>query len=375
LKELGVFMGILFQFGSFAGNTLPFLRELYKREENKAFFKECKKTLEDIKEYLGNDKWINLLPSGFNLDQWLNNSNLPDRRHLESSLIMVTCTHIYHLCLLNAAVHVRKLELPERPDACIGHSVGLQAAVLASLHGHPAQSKLAQNSIKFIFLSTARGQDAYTGLGLKNELAECVKEHSDSVPGPMLSITNIDRTELEGMVNEFNKSIAERSLLIQISLINAPNLTVVSGQTSSLVKFVTAFKSRLTTDNCKLTFLKHTAPFHSDLLAASREGFELDRGFIGYDAQGHHLMTPVYTTSRHTNLQHSRDLYMDLFDQIILKQVDWVSTVVKTVERHGIHLVVDFGPGSITKFLTQESLLGYPTSMDYFTVSHRTYGG
>ncbi|MEV8377114.1 hypothetical protein AB0P21_30515 [Kribbella sp. NPDC056861] len=353
-------MRTLLLFDGLGGNQaglLATLRELSTRPENQAYFQTVFTALDEAVEYADADLRAAYLPSGLPLKQWLELSAELSETGWSESVIAGILVHAYQLSRLQPT------ECGADPSvvASLGHSIGLQAALVAGLRIRRLDQFLAvtSSSLKLVVLSllrarhlTAGGQpdqavvDRYLATGSKAR-----------TPSPMASVTGLSLADLQQLVAGYNAEAARQP--ISISLVNTPTAQVLSGSPADLLDL---YFAEFANSPAQWSFLPNTIPFHSDqLIPAVQQVRDQDLDFIGPLPDPDDLAVPVYATDAPRNLQESADLVDEYLEQVFVRPIDWKVAAAHAVSDAKVELVVDCGPGAAARRFTRECLRGDST--------------
>ncbi|GLZ43494.1 hypothetical protein Acsp05_71180 [Actinokineospora sp. NBRC 105648] len=335
-------MRTLLLFDGLGGNTdglVPALRELYSRPENAAYFHGVFTVLDDVLRY--GDPGADILPDGLDLRHWLD-FGFPSTV-LDNSVVAGVCVHVHQVCHLLPTGPVGRLPVV----GALGHSIGLQAAIVAGLRSRRLDDFLAvaAGSLRLVAISLVRGHQVF----LDRVGPEALDRERDSrgrMAGPMAALTGVSRSDLATAVEKYN---ADNPGALTLSLVNSPAAHVLSGAAEHLVDF-----SRLDTVRANWAFLPNTIPFHSELLAPAARLVRDDLDFIGPVPTPADLAIPVYATDRPRLLNDSADLVEEFLDQVLVRPIDWPAAVRFAVD--GVDRVLDVGPGPGARRFTRECL-------------------
>lgn len=354
-------MRTLLLFDGLGGNNdhlLPALRKLHTRPENTAFFHTAFTALADVLTYIGPEVRAEVLPGGLPLEQWLTSANaIPPPGN---SIIMGICVHMYQVCHLQpAGPGVRDATV-----AALGHSIGLQAAVVAGLRLRRMDEflEVVASSLRLVAISLVRGHQFTTGPRPRVDLVDRYLAHRSrgGSPSPMASLTGMPRTELSSAVSQYNQGSQGP---LSLGLVNSPTVHVLSGATADLLDFYLANETAFERSQATWAFLPNTIPFHSPYLAAAADRVDSDdRAFIGALPGPERLKLPVYATDAPRNLQQSSDLVGEYLAQVLVRPIEWELVARHAISDAAVERVVDYGPGPAARRFTRECLrTGAPT--------------
>ncbi len=345
-------MNAILHFGSTDSNVLSGLRELYRNPANTQFFSMTMEAIKNTIDYVGKDIFADLVGSEFDLINLMHQTKTMTKND-EHSLITKTIGHIHHLCLIyNYQILENKISENYNCVGAVGHSLGLQSAIISSLENDDMYDILdiCSKSIKYIFLTLFRTHQIYQDLKIKNMSNTFQPQDQYS----MYSIANIRLDDLESMVQDYNKS--EFMFPLEISLQNSTNNFVLSGFPVDLRRFIQKYNLVLEQFGAKCAPINCTAPFHSGLLDPALLLFKKDENFIDLKINGGDLSFPVFATNKFYNLQECGNIYTEVFDQMACKKLNWYSTIKNIVEVTSSDCFIDFGPGMTTRYFTKECL-------------------
>ncbi|MEU1603000.1 hypothetical protein [Micromonospora matsumotoense] len=346
-RTLALFDGI----GGHQGNLLPTLAALYAQPENTLFFDRMFRALDDLRDHLGPVPEP-VVPAAGRLRRWLTAPATAPHTVTDDSVVAGICVHLIQLCDLQ----------PQRAaldtvTAAIGHSIGLQAAIVAGLRPKRTDAflALAETSLKLVALSLARGHQTTTGHAVPTDLAARYATHGDprQRPAPMALISGLPRAELAALVERYRRD-TRRS--VSVSLVNTPTTGVLSGHTADLLHFHAHHEPVFRDGPAKWTFLTNTLPFHSPHLAPAADQVRRDRDFLGALPTADELRIPVYAADAPRTLPPDADLLDEFLDQVLVRPVDWAAASVHAVTDAGITTVLDCGPGPAARRFTRECL-------------------
>lgn len=243
--------------------------------------------------------------------------------------------------------------------AALGHSIGLQAAVVAGMRLRRMDEflALAAGSLKLVALSLFRGHEVTAGTAASAALVTRYLARRDPgrTPGPMASLTGMPRRELQSAVHRYNDG-GGRS--VALGLVNSPTVAVLSGSTADLLDFYFDHEPALARSRATWAFLPNTIPFHSARLEPAARRVRDDLAFLGPVPRADRLRIPVYATDGPRNLQDSTDLVDEFLGQVLVRPVEWEAAAGHAIGDAGIERVVDYGPGPAARRFTRECLGG-----------------
>ncbi|GAA3464016.1 hypothetical protein GCM10018963_60290 [Saccharothrix longispora] len=314
------------------------LRTLRARPENTAFFAAVGQALDAAAEYLGPIA----LPGGLPLEKWLDGVEPPA---LDSTAAGV-CVHVHQLCHLQPTAWGPG----DGVVAALGHSIGLQAAVVAGLRPARLDEFLAlvTASVKLVLVSLVRAHqiapDPAPGPDHAAHQADG-RGSRGAAPGPMASVTGLAHDELRDLLT---------GTPVTLGLVNAPTTHVLGGPTAALL----ALRRHPAFDRpgVNWAFLPNTIPFHTPALEPVVDRVRADADFTGPWPTPDRLAVPVYATDGPRNLQHTDDLVDEYLRQVFVHPIDWPRAVNHAVADAGATRVLDCGPGAGARRFTRESL-------------------
>jgi malonyl CoA-acyl carrier protein transacylase len=271
---------------------------------------------------------------------------------LRNSIVAGVCVHVYQVCHLQ----------PPSPGAAevvaaLGHSIGLQAAVVAGAGSRRRDDflALASNSLKLVAVSLVRGQQLTSENGVSEELASRYRTRAGRglEPGPMAALSGMPRQDLHDAVRRYNQG-GRRP--VALGLVNSPSAQVLTGRTADLLDFYFANETHFAESRVTWSFLSNTIPFHSSELAPAARRVRDDLDFIGPLPGPDQLRVPVYATDAPRNLQNATDLVDEFLNQVLVRPIEWEIASSHAVDDAGVERVVDFGPGSGARRFTRECL-------------------
>jgi malonyl CoA-acyl carrier protein transacylase len=360
-------MRTLLLFDGLGGNTkdlIPALRTLSAQPENRAFFESALSAIDDVLSYIGPDIRDEVLPTGLPLRQWLRSSGDIPPESLRNSIVAGVCVHVHQLCQLQPPS-----PWAQEVVAALGHSIGLQAAIVAGAGSRRRDSflALAVNSVKLVAVSLVRGQQLTSGNVVSSELVDRYRARHDRAvePGPMAALTGMPCHELHDVVRRHN---ADGRPAVTLGLVNSPSAAVLSGPTAALLDFYFSNEIVFTESRATWAFLSNSIPFHSSELepAAGRVADDLD--FIGPLPGPDQLRVPVYATDAPRDLAHSTDLVDEFLNQVLLRPIDWEIAAGHAVDDANVERVIDFGPGHGARRFTRECLRARSRSLVFESV-------
>ncbi len=347
-------MRTLLLFDGLGGNNdtlVATLRELYARPENAAYFHTVFTVLDDVLKYIGNETRGAVLPTDLPLKQWLDSSADFPSDALRNSIVAGICVHVCQVCHLQPTGR----GADDVVVAALGHSIGLQAAVVAGVRHRRMDEflALAASSLRLVALSLVRGHQLDEARAASPELVSryLARDGKGRTPSPMASLTGMSRHDLSSAVRRH-----DHDGRLSVSLVNSPTVQVLSGPTADLLDFYFAHEAVFAESRVSWAFLSNSIPFHSSRLAPAALRVRDDLGFIGPMPGADALKVPVYATDAPRNLQESTDLVQEFLDQVLVRPIEWELAAGHAIGDAGIERVVDCGPGPGARRFTRECL-------------------
>ncbi|AHH97389.1 hypothetical protein GCM10010174_73360 [Kutzneria viridogrisea] len=328
------------------------LRTLYARPENHAYFERVFAVVDEVLTYIGTEARNALLPAGLAMKRWLEPSADSPPGPLDNSIVAGVCVHAYQVCHLQPTGNSA-----DGAVAALGHSIGLQAAVVAGMRLRRMDEflALAASSLKLVAVSLVRAQQLAAGNGADPDLVRryLALGRRNRPPSPMASLSGMSRHELHGAVHRYNQ---DGGRTLSLGLVNSPTTQVLSGSTEDLLGFYFANESRFVQSQASWAFLPGTIPFHSAQLAPAAQRVREDLGFIGPLPRADQLELPVYATDGPRNLQRATDLVDEFLNQVLVRPIEWELAAGHAVSDARVERVVDCGPGPGARRFTRECL-------------------
>ncbi|GAA3034531.1 hypothetical protein [Actinokineospora globicatena] len=280
---------------------IPVLRHAARRSGNAAFFQSVYRALDEVVEHLG----PTALPGGMPLAKWLDGVEPPVLDSTATGVLV----HVHQLCLLQPGT------LPDDTRGALGHSIGLQAAIVAGTNSRRLDDffALASASVKLVLVSLARAQRLVPDEG-----------------SPMSAVAGPTTADLRALLADHPT--------VTIGLVNTPTAHVLTGPPADL-RALTSTASGAWTD------LPTTIPFHSPLLADLPAQVRDDLPAIGPLPSPRDLALPVYAADGGQDLRTADDLVDEYLHQVFVRPNDWASAVHHAIADAGADTVLDAGPG------------------------------
>ncbi|KAH9945014.1 fatty acid synthase [Epithele typhae] len=316
-----------------------------------------------------------LYTHGLDVVSWLNGSSLrPPVTYLASipvSFPLIGLTQLIQYLIVCRVTQLTPGELRSRLHGATGHSQGLVSAIaIAASTTFESLAANAVKSIRWLFYSGLRGQQAFPVLALEPSITQDSVEGGEGSPSPMLSITGLSLKDVEGHIAKTNKHLPDNSQL-GVSLHNGPKAFVVTGPPRALYGLVvnlrkvrapsgldqskTPFSQRKPVFSVR--FLVVGVPYHSKYLSSVVDEVmdDLEETELWKKED---LGIPVFHTENGTDLRTTEgSLTRALCDQIFTLPIQWsAATNFPDTATHA----VDFGPGGISGIgpLTARNLEG-----------------
>ena len=226
---------------------------------------------------------------GLDILAWLDGSSpRPSVEYVASIPISFPLIGLTQLVQYLVTVRVANLtpgEFRARIAGATGHSQGIVSAV--AIAASDSLQDFTANSLKalrWLFYSGLRGQEAFPVLSVEPSIVADAVEGGEGTPSPMLNVSGLSLSSLEGHVKKANAHLPSNSQLF-ISLHNGPRTFVVTGPARALYGLVTALravKAPAGADQSKIPFSQRKAvfstrflvvgvPYHSDYLSEAAE--------------------------------------------------------------------------------------------------------
>ncbi|MEJ2853238.1 MULTISPECIES: hypothetical protein [unclassified Saccharothrix] len=311
---------------------VPALRALLRRPENASFRHAVCRAVDTAIEYLGPDAPADGLP----LEKWLDGLDPPP---LDSTAAGV-CLHVHQLCGLQPVGRG-----DDGAVGALGHSLGLQAAIVAGLRAvRPDEFlRLAAASVRLVAISLVRAHQ----ISADQISAHQVGPRADDVStGPMAAVTGLTREELVRLVEGTG---------VVVGLVNASTAHVLSGPADALaaLRGDPAFEG----SGVRWSFLPNTVPFHTPALAPVVERVRADLdAVVGPWPAPDRLALPVYAGDAPRDLRDADDLVDEYLRQVFTRPIDWPTAVVHAVDDSRATRVLDHGPGAGARRFARERL-------------------
>ncbi|SER22254.1 ACP S-malonyltransferase [Actinokineospora terrae] len=297
MRSLVLFDGL----GARTESLIPVVRQAARHQGNAAFFESVHRALDEVVDHLGPAA----LPDGLPLAKWLDGVEPPVLDSVATGVLV----HVHQLCLLQRGT------LPDDVVGALGHSIGLQAAIVAGARPRRVDDflALASASVKLVLVSLARAHHLVTPGGT-----------------PMVAVAGLTTAELRAMIADHPT--------VAIGLVNTPTAHVLTGPPADL-------RALRGTQPGTWTDLPTTIPFHSPLLADLPERVRADLPAIGPLPAPHDLVLPVYAADAGRDLRTADDLADEYLRQVFTHPNDWTTAVEHALTDSAADRVLDAGPG------------------------------
>ncbi|RFU28639.1 hypothetical protein B7463_g7700, partial [Scytalidium lignicola] len=341
---------------------------------NEHYFEEVREVYQLYYPFIGDfiDSWSKLLiklsqdsrtgelyTTALDVTGWLQNpETTPDDSYLISCAVSFPVIGIIQLA--NYAVMCKLLgatpgEVLKYISGTTGHSQGVVvAAALASVDSWQSFAIAAENALTILFWIGCRSQQSCPQIVLDPNSIKQSIDNGEGTPTPMLSITDLPRSQLLQHVDEVN-SYLPANKQIDIALKNDDRNTVLAGPASSLCGLnnkIREHKCPASLDQTRVPFSKRkiqfknrflpiTAPFHSRHLVSVSDIIRKDLESITLHSSS--LRIPVFGTESGEDLRKldTTNLIPLLVSMVIDAPVDWR----RATDFPGVTHILDFGPG------------------------------
>jgi len=362
-------MKAMLHFGSINPSPVHALRRVIAVGNARSLVAAVQQAIDDCLSYIGPEVSQALIPEGFKLTSWLDGGERPSSGALSNSVVNTTCAHLYHIIQLHLLKNANfRMTANRQSVSSIGHSIGLQSAVISSVIGDSldVSHDLYKGSVRFIFMAALRACEEARKL---YPLSVDALELSDTAraSSPMLAVTNFDAAELNGLLEK--STLSRKFGRIAISILNSVDSCVLTGNPMDLDNFRKSIMATEGSAGVICTFLRSDAPFHSASLDGAFVKLLDDREFIGCYPIAAQLNHPVFDCSTGENLQNSDDLFSSVASSMIHRNLDWPLTVSTGVFHEYPESILDFGPSPAVKLLTEACLKSLGISSRFVTVA------
>lgn len=318
--------------------------------------------------------------NGFNLQSWLNGSDIPSSEYLSSAPIscpMILLTQMTNYLVVCAEWKNSPKQARSRFLGATGHSQGLMGATIFSMADTEADLvQLTLDAVKFMVWFGARLQLAtpFAPLELRAEVRQEAKQLGYSSPSPMLGVLHIDAQRLSKYIALVNKSVSNQPARhIAIGLRNMSAGNIVVGHPESLFQLVSTLhraelppksnsdQNRVPHSKRKrefvCRFLDVSVPFHhTALLSPIIDTLMKDAENLNFALDTKRMSVPVYASDGTDaepsvrfpkTLNDSKQLLRDLVALQGVSIVDWMHTCLPIAPERGVTHLVDFGHGGV----------------------------
>ena len=233
-----------------------------------------------------------------------------------------------------------------------GHSQGIVAALFVS----QGRADLADR------LSKVTRYMMWQGIRMQNSCGWFTRVPTDDGVEltPMLAVTGASRAELEGFLATFPE--ADRP---DISLCNAPDRFVLSGNPAQLARVLAALKKKFGPESPTRRLWFDTEPlavsgaYHCRLMAQGRVDIDADLARLALDFDAVPAALPVYSCHDGSRLDLEPNVTRTLMDIQYTGTVDWPATLGRILAgQQGLAAILIPGPGPGLRKLTAGLLMG-----------------
>ncbi len=291
------------------------------------------------------------LPQGLYPFSWATGARpVPEREYLIRSEVSQPMLFISAVC----HALVGRLFPGDRPELAgySGHSQGIVAALFVA----QGRAELADR------LSKTTRYMMWQGVRMQNSCGWFTPAPTGDGPDltPMLAITGVSRGELEAHLASF--PAAERP---EISLCNAPDRFVLSGNPAHLAQVLAGLKKKFGPESATRRLWFDTEPlavsgaYHCSLMARGRADIDADLARLGLDFGQRETRLPVYSCHDGSRLDLEPRVTKTLMDIQYAGTVDWPATLAAILAAHpDLEELWIPGPGPGLRKLTAGLLLG-----------------
>ncbi|TLD11433.1 hypothetical protein PspLS_11918 [Pyricularia sp. CBS 133598] len=318
-------------------------------------------------------------PLGLDVLQWLEEpEDTPSTDHLILAPLSFPLIGLLQLCHVMALIK----SLGGSPSTFMatlngvsGHSQGIViATMLATVTTWEDFAEASLSSVTTLFWIGTRSQQVFRQTPLPEDKAASLETAGLGRPSPMLSVTNVILTDLQGAVDAVNSHLPPASHLV-LALVNRQDAFVVSGPERTLAALIDRLdslgpsqsQSRVAFSKRKMKprmrFLPVSIPCHHHLLQNAVPIIEADLQRAGIEVRSQGLLLPVNQTNdgRHVaalcseNAEADNDVVPFLIRAVTTNPVDWREVAFPSATH-----IVDFGPGGVSGVgaLTMDNLSG-----------------
>ncbi|KAI8318814.1 hypothetical protein GQ54DRAFT_266417, partial [Martensiomyces pterosporus] len=301
---------------------------------------------------------------GLDVARWLASpESQPDPEYLLTVPVSIPAVGLIQLMQVMVAFKILGLspgELAKSFKAATGHSQGIAiATALSQVTDEQSFYAISEKVLGLLMLTGVMPHMEYPPTLLNPKAMESVSEF-DGPLYPMASVQGVSRKVLESLIAEFNSCQRDKDLHVFLSLVNAYDQFIVSGEQKSVVQFVKLVRSKsapLDEDQSQIPFSQRkpkvrvnytsiTAPYHCRLLDGCIDRqceYAVSRGWVLGAAD---MQIPVRAGDDGHDIRGEPDLTRYLFQSMCSLPVNWpVAT-----DHAGTTHIVDFGPGGLSGF-------------------------
>jgi [acyl-carrier-protein] S-malonyltransferase len=223
------------------------------------------------------------------------------------------------LLLVSIAAHEALRERGHEPDAVAGHSLGEYSALVAA------------GALTF--------EDA---LRLVRRRGELMARVGESVRGGMAAVIGLPPAAVEAICRD-----AAEAGVVQVANYNAPEQSVISGETRALERAAALAKER---GASRVLALNVSAPFHCHLMAPLRDEMAAALDLIAIQAP----RVPIIANVTAEFVRTPEEIRQALADQLA-GAVRWTETLHR-LAADGITRFIEVGPGKVLTGLVRRTL-------------------
>lgn len=305
---------------------------------------------------------------GFDIQEWLADpASAPGREHLALAPIsfpMNTLLSLAHYCVTCRALGATPGQLRSSLHSVIGHSQGLFAA--AAIAKSDSWHSFYEACDMALRISFCVGLESHYAAPPSNISAAAVRDcidQGEGQPSSMLSISGLNRSEVNHLMNRLNKGLTEEDDLVHLALVNSRDKFVLAGSSRSLravCVYLRGIKATGSIDQTRVLFHKRkpnvdvhflpiSAPYHSAYL--NRVDSYVAKALPSISLSGRDLGVPLFHTHNGQNLQdrQSEDILRVLIRAVTVEMVDWPMICRNLDVTH----ILDFGPGHIGSLINE----------------------
>ncbi|KAI8318453.1 hypothetical protein GQ54DRAFT_280754, partial [Martensiomyces pterosporus] len=301
---------------------------------------------------------------GLDVARWLASPELqPDPEYLLTvpvSIPAVGLIQLMHVMVAFKTLGLSPGELAKSFKVATGHSQGIAiATALSQVTDEPSFYAISEKVLGLLMLTGAMPQMEYPPAPPNAKVMESVSELHGPLY-PMVSVQGVSRQVLESFIAEFNSCQRDKDLHVFLSLVNAYDQFIVSGELKSVMQFVRLVRSKSAPQDedqsqipfsqrkpkVRVSYTSITAPYHCRLLDGCIDRqceYAVSRNWV-LDAAD--MQIPVRAGDDGHDIRGEPDLTRYLFQSMCSLPVNWpVAT-----DHAGTTHIVDFGPGGLSGF-------------------------